>query len=306
MPASQTVVKANSFGGMSSCRAIASTTGVSRTAQVSSDRTMVSAVASTHDQQPQPPGLAAGEVGRLPRCDVEHLGGVRQPGDDRHSDQKHQNGCDALDHIHCVGAAQQTGDERNNAADRTQPPHGIADLRESDWCVEYAGRVTTPEQHAASRPASMARAVPLTSRPGYPAEYEADVVLRDGATAHLRPITPEDADLLVEFYARVSEQSKYYRFFAPYPQLSDRDVAQVHPGRLPRPAGADRHRRRRDDRGRALRADRSADRRGRVPDRGRAPGPRAWGNCSWSTWRRRPARTGSPGSSPRCCRTTAR
>ncbi|TWD84124.1 acyl-CoA synthetase (NDP forming) [Kribbella amoyensis] len=61
---------------------------------------------------------------------------------------------------------------------------------------------------------------------GYPAEYEADVVLRDGATAHLRPITPADAELLVAFYARVSEQSKYYRFFAPYPQLSDRDVAR--------------------------------------------------------------------------------
>ena len=61
---------------------------------------------------------------------------------------------------------------------------------------------------------------------GYPAEYEADVVLRDGATAHLRPITPADADLLVAFYGRVSEQSKYYRFFAPYPELSDRDVAR--------------------------------------------------------------------------------
>ncbi|MER7247351.1 GNAT family N-acetyltransferase [Kribbella sp. NPDC000426] len=61
---------------------------------------------------------------------------------------------------------------------------------------------------------------------GYPAEYEADVVLRDGATAHLRPITPSDADLLVSFYARVSEQSKYYRFFAPYPQLSERDVTR--------------------------------------------------------------------------------
>ncbi|MFK4085318.1 GNAT family N-acetyltransferase [Kribbella sp. NPDC020789] len=60
----------------------------------------------------------------------------------------------------------------------------------------------------------------------YPADFEADVVLRDGATARLRPITPSDAELLVEFYARVSEQSKYYRFFAPYPQLSDRDVAR--------------------------------------------------------------------------------
>jgi acyl-CoA synthetase (NDP forming)/RimJ/RimL family protein N-acetyltransferase len=71
-----------------------------------------------------------------------------------------------------------------------------------------------PAQYSQDRPA------------GYPSDFEADVVLRDGATAHLRPITPADADLLVSFYARVSEQSKYFRFFAPYPQLSDRDVAR--------------------------------------------------------------------------------
>jgi acyl-CoA synthetase (NDP forming)/GNAT superfamily N-acetyltransferase len=58
----------------------------------------------------------------------------------------------------------------------------------------------------------------------YPAHWEADVVLADGATAHVRPIAPEDADRLVEFYDRVSDQSKYYRFFAPYPKLTDRDV----------------------------------------------------------------------------------
>jgi acyl-CoA synthetase (NDP forming)/RimJ/RimL family protein N-acetyltransferase len=59
---------------------------------------------------------------------------------------------------------------------------------------------------------------------GYPAHWEADVVLSDGATAHLRPITPEDAERLVTFYTRVSDESKYYRFFAPYPTLTDRDV----------------------------------------------------------------------------------
>ncbi|HSF26665.1 MAG TPA: GNAT family N-acetyltransferase [Actinomycetes bacterium] len=58
----------------------------------------------------------------------------------------------------------------------------------------------------------------------YPAHWEADVVLSDGATAHLRPITPEDADRLVLFYERVSDQSKYYRFFAPYPRLTAQDV----------------------------------------------------------------------------------
>jgi acyl-CoA synthetase (NDP forming)/GNAT superfamily N-acetyltransferase len=60
--------------------------------------------------------------------------------------------------------------------------------------------------------------------PAYPRHWEADVVLRDGSTAHLRPITPEDGEGLVAFYSRVSEQSKYLRFFAPYPVLSDRDV----------------------------------------------------------------------------------
>jgi acyl-CoA synthetase (NDP forming)/RimJ/RimL family protein N-acetyltransferase len=58
----------------------------------------------------------------------------------------------------------------------------------------------------------------------YPAHWEADVVLLDGSPAHLRPILATDADGLVAFYARVSEQSKYYRFFAPYPTLSERDV----------------------------------------------------------------------------------
>jgi acyl-CoA synthetase (NDP forming)/RimJ/RimL family protein N-acetyltransferase len=67
---------------------------------------------------------------------------------------------------------------------------------------------------------------PAPYGPRYPTEYEADVVLRDGWTAHLRPIAGADADLLVSFYARVSEESKYYRFFAPYPVLSERDVAR--------------------------------------------------------------------------------
>jgi acyl-CoA synthetase (NDP forming)/GNAT superfamily N-acetyltransferase len=58
----------------------------------------------------------------------------------------------------------------------------------------------------------------------YPAHWEADVLLTDGIPARLRPIMPSDADALVEFYARVSDRSKYYRFFAPYPVLSERDV----------------------------------------------------------------------------------
>ncbi|HET7683188.1 MAG TPA: GNAT family N-acetyltransferase [Marmoricola sp.] len=59
---------------------------------------------------------------------------------------------------------------------------------------------------------------------GYPAHWEADVVLRDGRTAHLRPISPDDERALVDFYGEVSDQSKYFRFFAPMPTLSEKDV----------------------------------------------------------------------------------
>ncbi|MGW0703709.1 GNAT family N-acetyltransferase [Streptomyces sp. NPDC002867] len=63
-----------------------------------------------------------------------------------------------------------------------------------------------------------------SSEHAYPDHWEADVVLRDGGTARIRPITTEDADRLVSFYEQVSDESKYYRFFAPYPRLSDKDV----------------------------------------------------------------------------------
>ena len=52
------------------------------------------------------------------------------------------------------------------------------------------------------------------------------MLLRDGRTAHIRPIRPEDRELLVEFYSRVSDESKYYRFFSPMPKLSERDLTR--------------------------------------------------------------------------------
>ena len=60
--------------------------------------------------------------------------------------------------------------------------------------------------------------------PPYPMHWEADVVLRDGATAHLRPISPEDAGSLERFHDSQSAESIYLRFFAPMPHLSPRDV----------------------------------------------------------------------------------
>ncbi|MFI6594857.1 GNAT family N-acetyltransferase [Nonomuraea sp. NPDC050536] len=58
----------------------------------------------------------------------------------------------------------------------------------------------------------------------YPAHWEADVVLADGGTAHVRPIRPADADRLLAFYSRLSDESIYFRFFGPRPRLTDKEV----------------------------------------------------------------------------------
>ena len=38
----------------------------------------------------------------------------------------------------------------------------------------------------------------------YPADREADVVLRDGSTIHLRPVRPEDRPALLEMSTRLT------------------------------------------------------------------------------------------------------
>jgi acyl-CoA synthetase (NDP forming)/RimJ/RimL family protein N-acetyltransferase len=59
----------------------------------------------------------------------------------------------------------------------------------------------------------------------YPTRWEADVVLRDGGTAHVRPIRPDDADALQAFHVGQSERSIYFRFFAPLQRLPEGDLA---------------------------------------------------------------------------------
>ena len=109
---------------------------------------------------------------------------------------------------------------------------------------------------------------------------------------------------LVAFYDRVSPESKYLRFFAPYPRLSERDVRRftqvdyVDRVALIVTLGEEMIARR------PLRPDRGRPGRGGVPDRGRPPGPGHRRSCCWSTWPRRPGNAASPGSWPRCCRRT--
>lgn len=47
----------------------------------------------------------------------------------------------------------------------------------------------------------------------YPRDLERAIVLRDGTHLRLRPIRPDDAPRLVEYYARLSAHTAYQRFF---------------------------------------------------------------------------------------------
>ncbi|MEJ5998179.1 GNAT family N-acetyltransferase [Corynebacterium sp. H130] len=54
--------------------------------------------------------------------------------------------------------------------------------------------------------------------------WEADVVLNDGSITTLRPAVEDDREALKAFYSRVSDKSKYLRFFATHPELTDADL----------------------------------------------------------------------------------
>nr|WP_091617916.1 bifunctional GNAT family N-acetyltransferase/acetate--CoA ligase family protein [Amycolatopsis saalfeldensis] len=60
----------------------------------------------------------------------------------------------------------------------------------------------------------------------YPRDWEADVVLSDGGTVHLRPVVPSDADGLVALHGRLSERTRYFRYFGAYPRIPPRDLVR--------------------------------------------------------------------------------
>lgn len=50
--------------------------------------------------------------------------------------------------------------------------------------------------------------------------WEADVILSDGGTVHVRPIRPDDGLRIQALHGRLSKESKYLRFFSPMPSLA--------------------------------------------------------------------------------------
>ncbi|MEX2651458.1 MAG: GNAT family N-acetyltransferase [Acidimicrobiia bacterium] len=59
----------------------------------------------------------------------------------------------------------------------------------------------------------------------YPSEYELDIVLRDGGGARVRPIKPEDAGLIRDFFETLGPESRYFRFFRIKETLEPEEVA---------------------------------------------------------------------------------
>ena len=55
-------------------------------------------------------------------------------------------------------------------------------------------------------------------------DRSADVLLSDGTTVHLRQITSEDADGIVALHSRMSERTRYFRYFSPYPRIPEKDL----------------------------------------------------------------------------------
>ncbi|MCY0904294.1 bifunctional GNAT family N-acetyltransferase/acetate--CoA ligase family protein [Arthrobacter sp. H14-L1] len=61
-------------------------------------------------------------------------------------------------------------------------------------------------------------------RAEYPEHWEADVVLRDGGTAHLRPMSATDSDAVQTFHLGQSQNSIYLRFFTYKSRLTDKEL----------------------------------------------------------------------------------
>nr|WP_221378732.1 bifunctional GNAT family N-acetyltransferase/acetate--CoA ligase family protein [Actinoplanes polyasparticus] len=55
-------------------------------------------------------------------------------------------------------------------------------------------------------------------------DISADVLLSDGSAVHLRQIEPSDAEAIVQFHSRMSDRTRYLRYFSPYPRIPERDL----------------------------------------------------------------------------------
>ena len=52
----------------------------------------------------------------------------------------------------------------------------------------------------------------------------AEIKLRDGSRVEIRPLEPDDRDLIADGFERLSPESRYRRFFGPMPHLQPRHL----------------------------------------------------------------------------------
>ncbi|HZQ74151.1 MAG TPA: bifunctional acetate--CoA ligase family protein/GNAT family N-acetyltransferase [Burkholderiales bacterium] len=77
-----------------------------------------------------------------------------------------------------------------------------------------------------AQPARAGRHYPHMAIHPYPVELEGEVALRDGRRVPVRPMRPDDVDLELRFFERLSPQARYQRFMQHLPRLSPRMLAR--------------------------------------------------------------------------------
>lgn len=69
--------------------------------------------------------------------------------------------------------------------------------------------------------------MPETNDAPYPAHWEAEVLTSDGSVARIRPVVATDRDMLLAMYDRMSDRSKYLRFFSAMKQLPESQLRRI-------------------------------------------------------------------------------
>jgi acetyl coenzyme A synthetase (ADP forming)-like protein len=63
--------------------------------------------------------------------------------------------------------------------------------------------------------------------PSDPHHYEADEILRDGGSIHVRAIRPDDKQRLLRHFQRLGQRSVYFRFFGAKKRLTDEELKRL-------------------------------------------------------------------------------
>jgi len=63
--------------------------------------------------------------------------------------------------------------------------------------------------------------------PDHLAELESEIRMGDGKTLHIRPIRPDDGQMLADFHNHLSDQTVFRRYFYLHPRLSPAEIEHL-------------------------------------------------------------------------------